>query len=87
MCLADFAANYTTRSGHEVEDGESNDVLSPSEKDNKSHSRVKLSNNLGYMYKRGREAIIRFHRYSYEKETEKLYRSKLMLYLMRNWTF
>ena len=42
---------------------------------------MKLKNNLGSMYKRGREAIIRFHRFNHEKEAEKLYRSKLMLYL------
>ena len=33
------------------------------------------------MYKRSQEAIIRFHRFNREKEAEKLYRSKLMLYL------
>lgn len=33
------------------------------------------------MYKRKREAIIRFHRFNQEKEASKLYRSKLMLYM------
>ena len=43
--------------------------------------RIQLKNGLGYMHKRGREAIVRFHRFNREKEADKLYRSKLMLYL------
>ena len=80
MCLAEFAANYTTQSGQELEDGETSDALPPTEDQEKSSSRVKLKNDLGFMYKRTREAIIRFHRFNREKEAEKLYRSKLMLY-------
>ena len=44
-------------------------------------ARIKLKNGLGYMYKRSKEAVIRFHRFNQEKEASKLYRSKLMLYL------
>lgn len=40
-----------------------------------------LEGNLGAMYKRQREAVIRFHRFNLSKEPEKVYRSKLMLYL------
>ena len=36
--------------------------------------RIQLKNGLGYMYKRTREAIIRFHRFNEEKEASKLYR-------------
>jgi plasmid maintenance system killer protein len=57
MSLAEFAANYTTRSGVELEDGEANDALPPSEDQEKSYSRVNLKNHLGSMYKRGQEAI------------------------------
>ena len=32
------------------------------------------------MYKQRREAVIRLHRYNHEKEADKLYRTKLMLY-------
>ena len=81
MCLAEFAANYTTRSGNNLEDGETNDTLPPSEDQQTSLLRVQLKNNMGSMYKRSREAIIRFHRFNHEKEADKLYRSKLMLYL------
>ena len=40
-----------------------------------------LQNGLGHMYKRRRAAIIRFHRFNCEKEANKMYISKLMLYL------
>ena len=81
MCLAKFAANYTTRSGNNLEDGETNDTLPPSEDQQTSLLQVQPKNNMGSMYKRSREAIIRFHRLNHEKEADKLYRSKLMLYL------
>ena len=48
---------------------------------NRKSERIQLKNGLGYMYKRRQEAIIRFHRFNYEKEASKVYRSKLMLYL------
>ena len=81
MCLAEFVANFTTRSGMGLEDEKTNDVIPSSEDQEYSHSCIKLKNNLGSMYKHNREAIIRFHRFNHEKESEKLYRSKLMLYL------
>ena len=71
----------TPRSGNNLEDGETNDTLPPSEDQQTSLLRVQLKNNMGSMYKRSREAIIRFHRFNHEKEADKLYRSKLMLYL------
>ena len=44
-------------------------------------SKHQLKNNLGRMYKRKREAIIRFHRFNREKELNKVCRSKIMLYV------
>ena len=81
LCLAEFAANYITRSIHDNEDGDTNDALPPAEDQQNSLSRITLKNNLGSMYKRSQESIIRFHRFNHEKEAEKLYRSKLLLYL------
>ena len=81
ICLAEFAANYTTRSENNLEDGETNDTLPPFEDQQTSLLRVQLKNNLGSMYKHSREAIIHFHRFNHEKEAYSLYRSKLMLYL------
>ena len=82
ICLAEFAANYTTRTGADPEEGESNDALpAPEPESTERCPRIQLKNGLGYMYKRTRETIIRFHRFNQEKEASKLYRSKLMLYL------
>ena len=78
LCLAEFAANYITRSTHDNEDGDTNDAA---EDQQNSLSRITLKNNLGSMYKCSQESIICFHRFNHEKEAEKLYRSKLMLYL------
>jgi hypothetical protein len=84
MCLAEFAANYTTRSGQEVPEGETSDVL-PTADDGESRTEsIKLKNDLGRMdacTKHRREAIIRFHRFNHEKEPSKVYRSKIILYL------
>ena len=79
MCLAEFAANYTTRSGQELQEDETSDVL-PTAEGGKCPS-IKLKNNLGRMYKRKREAVIRFHRFNQEKEPSKVYRLKIMLYV------
>jgi DNA replication protein DnaC len=82
LCLAEFAANYTTQSRRELKDGDTSDALPPPEdEDSRKCQRIVLKNGLGHMYKRRREAIVRFHRFNREKEASKMYRSKLMLYL------
>ena len=81
LCLAEFAANYITRSIHDNEDGDTNDAFLPDEDQQNSLSQITLKNNLGSMYKCSQASIIHFYRFNHEKETEKLYRSKLMLYL------
>ena len=73
MSLAEFAANYTTRSGQEPTEHESTDAA----EDEQSES-IKLKSGLGRMYKRRKEATIRFHQ---QKEPSKVYRSKIMLYI------
>ncbi len=82
MCLAEFAANYSTMSGNEEE--QPSDVLPSNEpEDNQplGSRKIKLNNKLGNMYKRRREAVIRLHKFNITKEPEKVYHSKLMLYL------
>ena len=79
--MAEFAANYITRSIHDHEDRDTNDALPPAEDQQSSLSQITLKNNLGSMYKCSQESIFHFHRFNHEKEAEKLYRSKLMLYL------
>ena len=82
ICLAEFAANCTTQSRQELQDGDTGDAIPPPEvEDNTKCQRIQLNNNLGHMYKRRKEAIIRFHRFNREKEASVVYRSKLMLYL------
>ena len=80
ICLAEFAANYTTRSGQELTEDESTDALPTAEDGQGSKCEsIKLKGGLGRMYKQRREAIIRFHRFNQEKEPSKVYRSKIML--------
>ena len=42
---------------------------------------IKLQNGLGQMRKRKRKAVIRWHNFNIEKEPEKHYRSRIMLFL------
>ena len=82
MCLAEFASNYSTMSGNEEE--EPSDVLPSDEPEDSippASLRIKLNYGLGNMYKRRREAVIRFHKFNITKQLEKVYHSKLMLYL------
>ena len=84
MCLAEFAANYTAVSytcGND--DGSEHTPNAMDEPDNEPDPRniIHLKNGTGKMHKRKQEAIIRFHKYNVEKESEKYYRAKLMLYI------
>ena len=79
MCLAEFAANYTTRSGQELTEEVTTDALPTAEDGNSDCCRcdsIKFQGDLGRMYKCRREAIIRFHRFNQEKEPSKVSRSK-----------
>ena len=42
---------------------------------------IKFQGGLGCMYKSKTEAIIHFHQFNQEKETSKVYRSKIMPYI------
>ena len=83
ICLAEFAANYSANIRNE-RDNEGNEhtpnALEEKHDDERQHL-IHLKNGLGIMHKRRREAIIRFHKYNIEKESEKYYRGKLMLYV------
>ena len=76
MCLAEFSASYATGGSDNVdeepEDGDDDDDTTET---------IQLQNGMGKMHKRRKEAIIRFHRPSLEKEPENFYRAMLMLYL------
>ena len=79
MCLAEFVANYST--SYNLKD-EPSDVLPADDiNDNGTSQRIKLNNGLGHIYKRKQESVIRFHKFNLTREPEKVYHSKLMLYL------
>ena len=79
MCLAEFAANYTT--DYNFADDEDTDIV-PSTDDNglQASSEIILTDGYGRMKKRKREAVIRFYRFNLETVPTKWYRAKIMLY-------
>ena len=79
--LAEFAANYTSRSGQDHDEDSSDALHKPDEGNDVKAQRTQLNNGLGYMYKGRRETVVRFHRFNLTKESSKVYRSKLMLYV------
>ena len=89
MCLAQFAASYTYNQGNENCIGEDENEFAheldsdiPDDSDEITHTNViKLQNGLGQMRKRKRKAVIRWHNFNIEKEPEKHYRSRIMLFL------
>ena len=80
MCLAEFAANYDVKYSKTSE--EENDHTPKPQQQEKAQQGVtiNLKDGLGKMQKRSREAIIRFPKHNIEKDSEKYYRAKLMLY-------
>ena len=85
MCLAQFAASYTYNrhiSQDENEFAHELDSDIPDDTDEITHTNViKLQNGLGQMKKRKRKAVIHWHNFNIEKEPEKHYRSRIMLFL------
>ena len=75
MCLAEFAANYST--SYKNED-DANNVLPPPQSE--SASTTITLHGFGKMHKRKREVVIRFRMYNKDKEPSNYYRAKLMLY-------
>jgi len=77
LCLADLAVEYdTSYCKNDVED----DVLPPEKDKCKKAKRITLKNKMGTMIKRSRRAVIRYHKFSKEKEPEKHYHSLMMLF-------
>ena len=89
MCLAQFAVNYTYNRGNENCIGEDESEFAheldsdiPEVSTKITHTNViKLQNGLGQMKKRKRKAVICWHNFNIEKEPEKYYRSRIMLFL------
>ena len=89
MCLAQFATSYTYSKGNgncigadENEFAEQLDDNVPDDTDEMPDTNViKLQNGLGQMKKRKRKAVIWWHNFNIEKEPEKHFRSRVMLFL------
>ena len=88
MSLAQFAANYTYRreSNNDTmicsDDGsEQSDTELLYELPIQHQTVITLQDGLGYMWKRKRQAIIRWHNFNIETEAEKHFRSRIMLFL------
>ena len=81
MCLAEFAANYSTDYKASDDDISQSDVLpSVSDSDCAKPRKIILTDGFGKMNKRRREAVIRFRRFNREKEPSNWFRAKLLLY-------
>ena len=88
MSLAEFAANYTYKreTTHDVTQCE-NDMSEGSDTELQGDNEVPQENSiilqkgLGYMRKRRKQAIIRWHNFNLEKEPEKHFRSCIMLFM------
>ena len=88
ICLTEFVSNYTykremnndvTQHEDDISGGSDTELLLY---DNDSQeSIITLQNGLGYMRRRNRKAIIRWHNFNIKKEPEKHYRSCIMLFL------
>ena len=84
ISLAEFTANYTysQRSNNNTESDDEHSEIELSEVENETHSSIiTLKTSLGKMRKCRRQAIIRWHNFNIENESEKHYRSCLMLFL------
>jgi len=81
MCLAEFAVNYEVKSSKKSEDS---NVDSAANEGTQSFTEkdtcITLKDNLGVMRRRKSESILMFHRYSFEKEKDKYYHGKMMLF-------
>lgn len=89
MCLASFAANYTVslkQCDEDIDDSVPRELDVDGSSDEISNrntmpQHIKLKDGNGQMHKRRREAVIRFCKFSVEKDSTNHYRAKLMLYL------
>ena len=88
MSLAEFAANYTykwetTNDDTQCEGDMSrqSDMELQTDDDVSQQNIITLQNGLGWMRKRQKEAITRWHNFNPEKEPEKHFRSHIMLFM------
>ena len=81
MCLAEFAANYSTDYKAIDDDISQSDVLlCTGNSDSVQPRNITLTDGFGKMNKHRHEAVIRFRRYNREKDPNNWFRAQLMLY-------
>ena len=86
-CLATFASNYNVsyKDNHDDIDDSAPQVLEDDDDTEigdrrRLPAKITLKDGSGKMYKRKREAVIRFRKFNIQKEKNNYYRAKLMLY-------
>ena len=86
-CLATFASNYNVsyNDNHDDIDDSAPQVLEDDDDTEigdrrRLPAKITLKDGSGKMYKRKREAVIRFRKFNIQKEKNNYYRAKLMLY-------
>ena len=80
MCLAEFVAKYDVKYSQKLEDDNDHTPNPLQKEETEITDTIFLKDGLGQMKRRSQEAIIRFPKYNSEKESEKYFRGKLMLY-------
>lgn len=81
MCLAEFTTNYRSLSQQRVDDHLHDDEAEDEDFSTEPGSVIKLEDGRGFLCKRQQPAILRYHRFNIEKEEDKHFYSKLLLYL------
>ena len=81
MCLAEFAANYDVNYSSQETDDNDHTPNPLQEEHQHPCSTITLKDGLGKMQKRKQESVIRYPKYNIEKNSEKYYRAKLMLFV------
>ena len=80
MCLAEFVAKYDVKYSQKLEDDNDHTPNPLEKKETEITDTISLKDGLGQMKRRSHEAVIRFPKYNSEKDSEKYFRGKLMLY-------
>ena len=81
LCLAEFATSYRSLSQQRIPDHLHDNDADDDDFSNEPGSVIKLQDGLGFLCKRQQPAILRYHRFNKQKEEDKYFYSKQLLYL------
>ena len=79
MCLAEFAVSYKVVSKYTKNDSEECESDDDFE-ENSDSEKIYLSSGLGIMKKRGKLAVLRYHKINQAKDPERYYYSQILLF-------